>query len=99
MTYGSDLTGWTSNFLTYVDPTDGSLTSMGWTPGTPWKKQPPALSGSPGGLVKAGFSAVALTQAMTMYVLSPSQGEIHEYATNSTNPWAWTWQDKVDLSN
>lgn len=98
LTYGSDMTGWTSNFMTYICPVDGALTSINWTPGTPWTEKEPSLAGSPGGLVQAGFSAVAHTQAMTIYVMSPGQGQIHEYTTNSTDPFTWVWQDKVDLS-
>lgn len=99
LTYGSTTTGWTSNLMTYVCPVDGALTSINWTPGTTWKEQEPSLSGSPSGLVEAGFSAVAHTQAMVMYVLSPDKGEIHEYAANSSDAFSWAWKDKVDLGN
>lgn len=99
LTYGSDMTGWTSNFLTYICPMDGSLTSINWAPTAAWKTQAPSLDNSPDGLVNAGFSSVALTQEMKMYLVSPSNGEIHEYTTNATDPFAWSWTDKVDLSS
>lgn len=99
LTYGSDMTGWTSNLLTYICPMDGSLTAVNWAPTSAWKTQAPSLDNSPDGLVKAGFSSVAQTQEMRIYLVSPKNGEIHEYSTNSTDPFAWTWTDKVDLSS
>lgn len=99
LTYGSDMTGWTSNLLTYICPMDGSLTSINWAPTSEWKTQAPSLDNSPDGLVKAGFSSVAQTQEMKIYLVSPSNGEIHEYTTNATDPFVWSWTDKVDLSS
>lgn len=98
LTYAPTSTsGWTSNLLTYIDPCTGELTSANWQPSNDWKVNQPQYNGGPDDLVKEGFSSAANTQAMKVYVFSPKKGEIHEYATNSTNVFAWEWKDKVDL--
>lgn len=98
LTYDPGTQGWTNNFLTWVNPMNGKLTSTGWAPNQAWKVQNPSLNSNPNGLEKEGFSAVAQTQGLKIYLVSPWRGEIHEYATNASDPFTWTWQDAVDLS-
>lgn len=96
MTYGEPLVGWDNNLLTYVDPAVGGLTTVNWVASQGnWTVAAPRLTGSPDGLLDAGFSAVAETQAMKIYVFSPSRGEIHQYGTNITDAYEWVWEDKV----
>lgn len=97
LTYGTEETGWTSNLLSYISPTKGSLTAANWIPGsTQWTLKTPTLSGSPGDL--SAFSSVAMTQEMRIYLLSPTKGQIHEYLTSVVDPFNWAWQGMVDLS-
>lgn len=99
LTYGTAETGWTSNILSYICPIMGSLTAANWIPGsTQWTVRAPTLSGSPDELVKAGFSSVAMTQEMRIYLLSPSTGQINEFLTSVVDPFNWAWQGQVDTS-
>lgn len=82
--------------MAWIDPFKGQLQAANFRNGGGWTVAEPTLDGSPQGLVGDGFSAVAMTQSMMIYVLSPSKGEIHEYSTNSTNALDWTWQTTVD---
>jgi hypothetical protein len=59
--------------------------------------QSPSLDGSPSGVVANGFSAVAVTQTMEMFVIGKVDGVINEYQTNSSNPFQWDWQGVVDV--
>ncbi|KAJ4385794.1 hypothetical protein N0V93_010225 [Gnomoniopsis smithogilvyi] len=96
LTYGTDQTGWNNNLLAWVDPFKGQLQAANFRNGGGWTVKVPTLDGSPQGLVDGGFSTVAMTQAMRIYVFSPVKGEIHEYSTNSSNVLEWTWQTTVD---
>lgn len=96
MTYGTDKDGWNNNLLVWIDPFKGQMQAANFVNGAGWTLKEPTLDGSPQGLVEGGFSAVAMTQDMKIYVLSPSQGEIHEYSTNSSNALEWVWQMAVD---
>lgn len=98
LTYDPGTQGWTNNFLTFINPSKGTLTSAGWQPNQAWKVQNPSLESSPKGLDNDGFSAIAQTQGLKIYLVSPWKGEIHEFATNASDPFTWTWQDVVDLS-
>lgn len=94
MTYGAATTGWTNNLLAYIDPWKGGVTSANWQ-GVEWKITVPTLRDSPDGVVDAGFSSVALTQSMRVYLMCPAMGEIHEFTFNATDPTEWTWQETI----
>lgn len=99
LTYGEPLVGWDSNLLSLIDPASGNLTSVNWvTSRGSWVVQAPQLLGAPEGLEAAGFSAVAQTQEMRIYLLSPARGEIHQFRTNLTDPFVWNWDDVVQLA-
>lgn len=59
--------------------------------------QAASLDGSPDGVVDDGYSAVAVTQTMKMFVIGKVDGVINEYQTNSSNPFSWDWQGVVDV--
>lgn len=96
LTYGSGTSGWNNNLLAWIDPFKGELQAANFLNGANWTVKEPTLDGSPQGLVKGGFSSVAMTQDMKIYVFSPIKGEIHEYSTNSSNAFEWVWQTMVD---
>lgn len=72
------------------------MTSVNWQ-GDEWKVAVPTLRGAPDGLDDAGFSAVAMTQTMHVYLMCPSMGEIHEFVVNATDPTEWEWTESITL--
>lgn len=98
LTYGSDKgeAGWNNNLLAWIDPIKGRLIAANYISSTEWLVEQPKLDGSPQSLLDGGFSAMAMTQNMKIYLLSPLKGEIHEYSTNSTAVFEWVWQTTVD---
>lgn len=73
----------------------GQVTAANYASGNGWKITPPTLVGTPKDVAEAGFSGVAMTQTMKIYLVSPLKGEIHEYSTDSSNALSWVWQGKV----
>lgn len=96
MTYGAAETGWTKNLLAYVDPWKGSVTTVSWE-GIEWKVAVPILHNLPDGVEDLGFSAVAFTQEMRVYLMCPGMGSIHEFTVSSDDTTEWTWQEEVSL--
>ncbi|KAK7994483.1 hypothetical protein PG991_016071 [Apiospora marii] len=91
ITYGNN--GWDNNLVTFLGP-KGRLMSAVYR-GSGWSVQPSTLAGAPAGAVD-GFDSVAATQSMRLYALS-RRGDIHEFTTNSTNPFALTWAGVVNV--
>lgn len=94
LTFGTN--GWTNNIVLTLDQTTGALQSSVYR-GTDWAVQAASLDGSPDGVVDDGYSAVAVTQTMKMFVIGKVDGVINEYQTNSSNPFSWDWQGVVDV--
>lgn len=70
------------------------MTTVNWQ-GSEWKVAVPTLHDVPNGVEDAGFSSVALTQEMRVYLMCPSMGEIHEFSVNATDPTEWNWQESI----
>lgn len=96
LTYGNATTGWSNNLLAYINPWKGILQTANWQ-GAGWVLDTPSLNGAPNGLQSAGFSAIALTQEMKIFLMSPSTGAIHSFTTTGDNPSNWTWQGSLDV--
>lgn len=79
-----------------LDQTTGALQSSVYR-GSDWAVQAASLDGSPDDVVEDGFSAVAVTQTMKMFVIGKVDGAINEYQTNSSNPFQWEWQGVVEV--
>lgn len=94
LTFGTN--GWTNNIVLTLDQTTGALQSSVYR-GSDWAVQAASLDGSPDDVVENGFSAVAVTQTMKMFVVGKVDGVINEYQTNSSNPFRWEWQGVVDV--
>ncbi|KAK8121741.1 hypothetical protein PG984_010411 [Apiospora sp. TS-2023a] len=91
ITYGNN--GWDNNLVTFLGP-KGKLMSAVYR-GSGWSVQPASLGGAPASAVD-GFSSVTATQSMRLYALS-KRGDIHEFTTNSTNPFLLTWAGVVNV--
>ncbi|KAJ0118681.1 fungal fucose-specific lectin [Diaporthe amygdali] len=94
LTFGNN--GWTNNIVLTLDQTTGALQSSVYR-GSDWAVQTPSLDGSPENVTDDGFSAIAATQTMKMFAIGKADGLIHEYQTNTTNPFQWNWQGVVDV--
>lgn len=91
ITYGNN--GWDNNLVTFLGP-KGRLMSAVYR-GVGWSVQPATLSGAPAS-APDGFAALAATQSMRLYALS-RRGDIHEFTTNSTNPFLLTWAGVINV--
>ncbi|CAN8101893.1 unnamed protein product [Discula destructiva] len=99
LTYGTGQgeAGWNNNLLAWTDPSTGQLKAANYIDAGEWSVDEPTLDESPQGLVQGGFSAVAMTQTLKIYLMSPLKGQIHEYSANSTNVFEWVWQTAVEI--
>ncbi|KAK8075734.1 hypothetical protein PG997_010397 [Apiospora hydei] len=91
ITYGNN--GWDNNLVTFLGP-KGKLMSAVYR-GTGWSVQAATLSGAPASALD-GFASIAATQSMRLYAVS-QRGDIHEFTTNSTNPFLLTWAGVVNV--
>lgn len=91
ITYGNN--GWDNNLVTFLGP-KGRLLSAVYR-GSGWSVQPATLGGAPDSAVD-GFGSLAATQSMRLYAHS-RRGDIHEFTTNSTNPFLLTWAGVVSV--
>ncbi|KAL8351102.1 hypothetical protein RB601_000772 [Gaeumannomyces tritici] len=85
ITYGPN--GWINNLVAYTDVC-GNIQTAVWR-GTTWSIQQATLTGQPAGV--DNFTAITATQEMHIYARHKG-GKIHEFATNASNPFLWTWQ-------
>lgn len=85
ITYGSN--GWVNNLVTWTNDR-GAIMSAVWR-GSTWSIQPATLTGQPAGVDT--FTTIATTQEMHLFARQKG-GKIHEFATNASNPFLWTWQ-------
>ncbi|KAL8387210.1 hypothetical protein RB595_010076 [Gaeumannomyces hyphopodioides] len=85
ITYGAN--GWINNLVAYTDAR-GSIQTAVWR-GSTWSVQPATLMGQPAGI--DNFTAISATQEMRLYARQKG-GKIHEFSTNASNPFLWTWQ-------
>ncbi|KAK6860715.1 hypothetical protein PG995_004351 [Apiospora arundinis] len=90
ITYGNN--GWDNNLVHFLGP-KGKLMSAVYR-GAGWSVQAATLSGAPASAVD-GFTSIASTQGMRLYALS-QRGDIHEFTTNSTNPFLLSWAGVVN---
>ena len=91
ITYGNN--GWDNNLVTFLGPKGQLMTAV--YRGAGWSVQAATLSGAPSTAVD-GFTSIAATQDMHIYALS-QRGEIHEFSTNSTNPFLLSWSGVVNV--
>ncbi|KAK8016997.1 hypothetical protein PG993_015186 [Apiospora rasikravindrae] len=91
ITYGNN--GWDNNLVTFLGP-KGKLMSAVYR-GAGWSVQAATLSGAPASALD-GFASIAATQSMRLYAIS-QRGDIHEFTTNSTNPFLLTWAGVVNV--
>lgn len=99
LTYGLNggADGWTNILMSWIDPLKGTLQAANYVQQRAYTVAAPVLAASPQGVVEAGFSVVAMTQSMKVFLLSPSMGQIHEYSVNTTSAFTWTWQTAVPM--
>lgn len=99
LTYGTGQgeKGWNNNLLAWIDPHKGSLQAANFINAGQWYIDAPKLDGNPKKVDDDGFSAIAMTQSMKIYLLHPKTEEIHEYSTNSTTALEWVWQETVNV--
>ncbi|KAK8103492.1 uncharacterized protein PG998_010525 [Apiospora kogelbergensis] len=90
ITYGNN--GWDNNLVTFLG-TKGRLMSAVYR-GSGWSVQAATLGGAPASALD-GFSSIAATQGMRVYAIS-QRGDIHEFSTNSTNPFLLSWSGVVN---
>lgn len=90
ITYGNN--GWDNNLVTFLG-SKGRLMSAVYR-GSGWSVQAATLGGAPASALD-GFSSIAATQGMRVYAIS-QRGDIHEFSTNSTNPFLLSWSGVVN---
>lgn len=97
LTYGlgNGEAGWNNNLMGWIDPFLGTVKAGNWLNGKSWTVAEPIINDSPEDLLKGGFSAIAMTQSMKIYLFSPIKGEIHEYLATSNDAMRWAWQTQV----
>lgn len=76
-----------NNLVTWTNDR-GAIMSAVWR-GSTWSIQPATLTGQPAGVDT--FTTIATTQEMHLFARQKG-GKIHEFATNASNPFLWTWQ-------
>lgn len=100
LTYGlkNGEEGWDNTLVGWIDPFMGRPKAANWVrEKSSWTVAAPAINGSPEALVEGGFSAIAMTQSLKIYVFSPLKGQIHEYLATSSDAMGWTWQTMVEV--